>query len=680
MKIKITLVVFFVLTHLTLARIVNVSTTTAFKTAVTTNLLPGDTVILANGSYNLNSYVSITKSGTIEQPILIKAQSVLGVTFTGTSFFVLKRVAYITLEGFVFQSTNGTAVKMESCNNCRVTRNVFRLNETNSLKWVYIGGTYNLTYPESHHNRIDHNLFENKSQPGNMITIDGSPEPNCLSSQYDRIDHNHFRNVGPRITNGMETIRIGWSAMSMSSGFTTVEYNLFENCDGDPEIISVKTCDNKIRYNTFKNCQGTVCLRHGNRSIIEANHFIGYGKSGVGGVRIYGDDHIVFNNYFCGLTGTNNDAAITVTNGDADSGNTDLTKHFRPRRGIYAFNTLFNNSYNIEIGYTSNGNYTKPPKDNTFANNIVYGNKNQLVKIFTTPLSHVWSTNIMYPAQTATLGILALPSEIKVINPQLVYEDSLWRLSPASPARDSAQGCFNFLMYDIDGQIRVDARDIGCDEYSSEPLVMKLLQPDDVGPLGGNILVAVELINFTAEVEEQNVLLKWITTYESNVRLYEVYRNEVLLGRVNSKGSSTSKSNYNYIDKQVPSGQYEYKLIEVDFNGKRNNIATTSVVIELTENFNLYQNYPNPFNPSTNISFELKTEEHVTLRVYDLLGNLVATLVDENRKAGSHIILFPIKNIEVEKKQYQSQFTSGVYFYQLKIGTKATTKKMILTK
>ena len=199
---------------------------------------------------------------------------------------------------------------MQACNNIRITRNTFRLIETESLKWVIIGGVWNDPNAVSHHNRIDHNLFENKSFAGNYITVDGSGDPVYQSSQYDLIDYNHFRNIGPRIVNEMETIRVGWSELSRSSGYTTIEYNLFENCDGDPEIISVKTCDNIVRYNTFMSSQGTLCLRHGDRTIVNGNYFFGEGKDGTGGIRFYGDDHKIYNNYFEGLTGTIWDAAL----------------------------------------------------------------------------------------------------------------------------------------------------------------------------------------------------------------------------------------------------------------------------------------------------------------------------------------------------------------------------------
>jgi hypothetical protein len=85
--------------------------------------------------------------------------------------------------------------------------------------------------------------------------------------------------------------------------------------------------------------------------------------------------------------------------------------------------------------------------------------------------------------------------------------------------------------------------------------------------------------------------------------------------------------------------------------------------------FSLNQNYPNPFNPSTVISYQLPVYSNVTLKVYDVLGNEVATLVNEEKPAGSYEVNFTT-----------SSLTSGVYFYQLKSGSYLETKKMILIK
>jgi hypothetical protein len=86
-------------------------------------------------------------------------------------------------------------------------------------------------------------------------------------------------------------------------------------------------------------------------------------------------------------------------------------------------------------------------------------------------------------------------------------------------------------------------------------------------------------------------------------------------------------------------------------------------------NYKLEQNYPNPFNPTTNIRFQIPESGMVTLKVYNILGKEVATLVKEERSAGSYEVEFDA-----------SSLPSGVYFYQLKAGSFIKTNKMILLK
>ncbi|PNW29231.1 hypothetical protein BKP44_04635 [Formosa algae] len=238
---------------------------------------PGDVFVIKNGTYNDLELSISEKHGADGAPIVIQAETVGGVTLTGESHFVFKKSSHFTLQGFVFDAEgDNSLVKLEGSNNIRITRNVFELQTEESIKWIYIGGiwddhTFQYT---SHDNRIDHNTFQNKTTPGHYITIDGTNDgdEDFRQSTYDRIDHNYFKNNGPRADNEQESIRIGWSEMSESSGYTTVEFNLFEDCDGDPEIVSVKSCDNIVRHNTFRKSYGTLSLRHGNRNRIEGNY------------------------------------------------------------------------------------------------------------------------------------------------------------------------------------------------------------------------------------------------------------------------------------------------------------------------------------------------------------------------------------------------------------------------
>jgi hypothetical protein len=83
----------------------------------------------------------------------------------------------------------------------------------------------------------------------------------------------------------------------------------------------------------------------------------------------------------------------------------------------------------------------------------------------------------------------------------------------------------------------------------------------------------------------------------------------------------------------------------------------------------LSQNYPNPFNPSTTIKFQIKDSRFVILKIYDMLGKEIETLVNKNLNAGEYLVTFD-----------GSKFSSGIYFYKLEMDGFAETKKMVLLK
>ena len=463
-----------------------------FKEAIN-SASSGDTLVLQNGIHDGNS-MTITASGEEGNPLVIMAESIGGVELTGDAKFILDATNHVVIHGFIFTNGNGTAIKLEGCNNIRITRNTFDLVEESSTKWVFIGGVWDEpTTSLSHHNRIDHNTFQNKSEAGHYITIDGSG--GVTQSQFDLIDHNYFKNNSPRFSNEKESIRIGWSEMSQSSGFTTVEFNVFENCNGDPEIISVKSCDNVVRHNTIRESEGTISLRHGNRNRVEGNYFFGgedcttdaLGTHCTGGIRIYGEDHVVINNYMEGLKGDTWDAPIALTEGDADVGNSSLSKHFRIERAIIAYNTLVDNEYGIEIGFDNNGNYSKAPRDVIIANNLVTGSENELVKFFNDPDNMTWSNNVMFPFGGAVLTSSSqtfASNEIEVTNPNLTFDSEIgaWRSTVNTPEVASNEGLVGSVSEDIDGQSRGNPSSVGADAFSAESIRYLPLTASDVGP------------------------------------------------------------------------------------------------------------------------------------------------------------------------------------------------------
>ncbi|HRN27799.1 MAG TPA: T9SS type A sorting domain-containing protein, partial [Ignavibacteriaceae bacterium] len=161
-----------------------------------------------------------------------------------------------------------------------------------------------------------------------------------------------------------------------------------------------------------------------------------------------------------------------------------------------------------------------------------------------------------------------------------------------------------------------------------------------------------------------------------------------VLGFVNGNGTTTEPQTYSFVDEGLQAGKYQYRLKQIDFDGTFEYSNTIEVEINSPTKFSLEQNYPNPFNPSTRIKFTIPfVETHLpagrqgrdaslltTLKVFDVLGNEIATLVNEEKPAG---------NFEVEFSVGASRrlaLTSGIYFYQLKAGNFIETKKMTLLK
>jgi hypothetical protein len=95
---------------------------------------------------------------------------------------------------------------------------------------------------------------------------------------------------------------------------------------------------------------------------------------------------------------------------------------------------------------------------------------------------------------------------------------------------------------------------------------------------------------------------------------------------------------------------------------------------KILSSFELNQNFPNPFNPSTIISYQLTMNSHVTLKVFDMLGREVKTLVDENETSGKYKVKFSIEDED------GSKLSSGVYFYRLRVSDETVTRKMLLMK
>ncbi|MDR2511900.1 MAG: polysaccharide lyase 6 family protein [Bacteroidales bacterium] len=354
-----------------------------WNNTLSSGLSAGDTVFMEDGTYN-DFQVQFKGNGTMNNPIILKARNYGKVKIEGQIEFLMSG-NYLVVDGLHFRNgyaknsnpnttadlfcfrTNSTTF----ANNCRLTNCVFDslnnpnkspTNDNQTERWMMIYGK---------HNRIDHCYFGYKNVGGVMIMNDiresGSQEGNNL------IDHNFF-GYRPKYTpgNGAETIRPGDSERSQLSAKCTIRENIFYQCDGEIEVISLKSCDNVVENNLFYESAGQVVCRHGHRNTIVNNVFIGNNKSNTGGVRVINSDHKIYNNFFQDLKGTSSRSALCVMTAFDDE--YPLNSYYQVKNVDIAFNTFINCS-SIEMATVSsyegsNGNML--PINTKFWNNIIF--------------------------------------------------------------------------------------------------------------------------------------------------------------------------------------------------------------------------------------------------------------------------------------------------------------------
>jgi poly(beta-D-mannuronate) lyase len=447
-------------------RTIQVASIDGLDTAVE-NALPGDHIVITNGSYSLTSPKVITVKGTASNPIVIKAQDSGRVLLGGSHGLRFIDAEHLIISGFKFTHSQDKISEGDNitilCNNCkhvRFTNNTFALNtnytgqaDAESIErfyshWLGFSG-------KSSNNRIDHNLFIGKTTRGVFLMLLGDGN-NAV--KYTVVDHNRFFGHSFPYGNGGECMTLGNSAMGLSPAFLLLEYNTFDQCNGDRETITIKASKNIIRYNTFHDNLGSLTFRHGNGNIAEGNVFV----DGDNGIRIYGSGHRIVNNYFArnpvqvsSLLGPIVIGKGTVPQDLAASN----AEYSQARDIVIAHNTLVNNGIGITIGY-GEGKYG--PENITIANNIITGNTGLLLQAIDANVS--FKNNIVYPTGSATIGEIPTHGYLNV-NPALEVSAGMYRPSSSSPAIDAIPASeAHGVTKDIDGRLRSGMHDIGAHE------------------------------------------------------------------------------------------------------------------------------------------------------------------------------------------------------------------------
>ncbi|WP_341843454.1 chondroitinase-B domain-containing protein [Chitinophaga caseinilytica] len=460
MKRILPLVVLFLWTHTALhAAIIRVTSISALQSAINA-AVPGDVIVLANGVYTTTGTITVNRQGTAAQPIIIAAETVGGVEINGAGGFqVLSPARYITITGFIFRHAAGKSSTAQGTGFVRLMHNVYETP----------GEGDNLNIQGNDH-ELSYCTFRNKRGLGQYVSIHGSGNGGSQVAQRIWVHHNYFYKQYPGGGNGSETIQFGLSGYSLSSSHSVVEYNLFEECDGENEGISVKASHVTLRYNTIRNNPAQFTLRHGNFCQVYGNYFIK-----TPGIRIFGDDHTIHSNYFdsCSI-------AINIGNGSAEvSEGGALTSHDRPDRVLIAFNTLNGNAQNIRQAARTDGlgsTYI------TGAYNIIQNSTYDALQIAGPSTGSVWRGNILHNVPAGIFPDTSYTNE----NPLLERdENGIWHLAQNSPAIGKGGAGYPLVTVDLDGQPRTSPMDAGADQFSIAPVKAIPLDSTMVGYLAG---------------------------------------------------------------------------------------------------------------------------------------------------------------------------------------------------
>jgi hypothetical protein len=370
---------------------------------------PGDEIVLSKGSYP-DFKLKLAVNGEADRPIVFRAESQGQVILTGKTELDFVG-SYLEIHDLVFNNCELVKqkrglIQFDHSSHCRLT----------GCRFEHIKPGYYATVNfrnKACDNRVDHCRFIDIQYRSIIVLIDdnslreGPPARN-------HIDHNLIQDVPPMNKNGAETIQLGQSAIPYADLFTEtlVEKNLFLRCDGEDEIISVKSTGNIIRNNIFRDCKGEIVNRTGHENIFEGNRF----ENCTGGIRLSNHGHTVTNNVMIGCKET----GIILFYGTPD------TKHpaaYLPVYGcIISNNTLVDcGQSGIILGPNRNARHvqefwgkapyfanpvmecTVAPHENRITKNIITGSNGVLLKLNETPDNTI-KDNWLYATGKAVVG------------------------------------------------------------------------------------------------------------------------------------------------------------------------------------------------------------------------------------------------------------------------------------
>lgn len=479
------------------------------------NAVPGTTISLKNKVWK-DVFININKAGTASLPITIQAETSGNVYLEGNSKVNIKG-SYIIFKGIVFQNASNLPVKnkkippvirLDKCDNCTITQiNIDGYNgtpsqEMNTFKWILTDGK---------NNEISYSSFTGKKGIGSII----NDNRNDTEEDFLKIHHNYFADRTPvtggfDAKNNQDAIRIGNSKTSLSDSSSEVYDNYFYNFSGEIEIISNCSGNNKYYNNTFRNYQGSLTLRHGNNCEVYGNFFFGEHNPCASGIRVIGEGHKIYNNYFEGtnyrkpggikskVTG-----AINVSNGRP---NTDLNGYSQVKDVAIINNTFADCDLAVRIGTKVKKDLSLAPSNLTVANNVMINSSNKALQEITAPIdSSEYQGNISQNGDWDLIN--GVNNNNSVSSGQLKTNGDFYELLPESAAINSGKGNYPFLKQDVFGATRQEKFDAGAEEFGTNRKKLPLTNADigkTVG-FGGAPIKNLKLANLSFSLQENSL-------------------------------------------------------------------------------------------------------------------------------------------------------------------------------
>ena len=644
---------------------------------------PGDTVIVANGSYSWGQIAFTNQNGSSSTPwIVLKAQTFNGVIFTGYTYLQFGGY-HIMVTGFKFAKGSAglddviqfrggpgsNAVEAFYCRINNITIDNFNSDSTGCTstptaitdtlnRWVSFYGR---------HNRMDHCTFINKYNGGPTVAImyDSSNYPIGGYSTYHLIDSNYFNNRGWQGGNEGETIRVGLGSMSNNDGYNVVEHNLFQyGTSTDPEIISNKSNLNTFRYNTFKDLDGGVSLRQGRYNSVYGNFIIKSTPNSVStnqyGIRLIDKGQKVFNNYIEGLNSNFNSttasiAPIIIYSGQApgEGFTVPIPGYYSADSSIVAFNSIVNcyGGVGIQIGYNhanKGSNAPFKPQGLIIANNAIKMTKGQAIGVDTTTSPFITDTvsvglyvpdslPVTYFAEgniyNAAKG-LGFTNTTGFTSKTLTYGARKNGVLTAPTAlKDAAINSINYnsLLSGVDafGVTRSAIYDVGAVEANGTGV--NIVVPLDSSMVGAGMpisILPVSIIGFTGVKVGEEVHLLWQVANEINIEKYEIeYSSNAVDFTTINMVDAQEFSNYQQFVPLSHSKNNYYRLKIVSKDGT----ATYSAVVLISQNTDAAQLslYPNPSRGNMTIMAS-HLPANAQMLIVDYLGRTIKSGVIQN--------------------------------------------------